>query len=51
MPVLEGKRMTIMLSPKKPGQGKKKEGGKPATATDNVAPATQDEPQQPSNDQ
>ncbi|MBR3100915.1 MAG: translation initiation factor IF-3 [Muribaculaceae bacterium] len=25
MPVLEGKRMTIMLSPKKPGQGKKKE--------------------------
>ena len=26
MPVLEGKRMTIMLSPKKPGSGKKKEG-------------------------
>ena len=25
MPVLEGKRMTIMLSPKKPGSGKKKE--------------------------
>lgn len=25
MPVLEGKRMTIMISPKKPGQGKKKE--------------------------
>ncbi|MBQ7690886.1 MAG: translation initiation factor IF-3 [Muribaculaceae bacterium] len=25
MPLLEGKRMTIMLSPKKPGQGKKKD--------------------------
>ena len=31
MPVLEGKRMTIMLSPKKPGQSKKKEAApKPA---------------------
>lgn len=37
MPVLEGKRMTIMLSPKKPG-GKKKE-GKEASATE--APAQQ----------
>ena len=30
MPVLEGKRMTIMLSPKKPGSGKKKEAAKDA---------------------
>ncbi|MBO7608982.1 MAG: translation initiation factor IF-3 [Muribaculaceae bacterium] len=28
MPVLEGKRMTIMISPKKPGQSKKKEAPK-----------------------
>jgi len=33
MPVLEGKRMTIMLSPKKPGSGKKKD----APAPDNTA--------------
>ncbi|MBQ3364312.1 MAG: translation initiation factor IF-3 [Muribaculaceae bacterium] len=33
MPVLEGKRMTIMLSPKKPGSGKKKD----APAPDNRA--------------
>ena len=39
MPVLEGKRMTIMLSPKKPGSGKKKE-AKEATAPE--APAQQD---------
>ena len=38
MPVLEGKRMTIMLSPKKPGSGKKKEG--PATP-EAEAPAPQ----------
>ena len=32
MPVLEGKRMTIMLSPKKPGSGKKKDAApKPAS--------------------
>ena len=37
MPVLEGKRMTIMLSPKKPGSGKKKEAAK-----DVEAPAQQD---------
>ena len=36
MPVLEGKRMTIMLSPKKPGSGKKKE-AKDAPAPDNAA--------------
>ena len=49
MPVLEGKRMTIMLSPKKAGQGKKKEGGKPAApAAGEVPPAAQEEqPQQP----
>jgi translation initiation factor IF-3 len=35
MPVLEGKRMTIMLSPKKPGSGKKKD-AKDANA-DNAA--------------
>ena len=39
MPVLEGKRMTIMLSPKKPGSGKKKE-AKDAPAPD--APVQQD---------
>lgn len=33
MPVLEGKRMTIMLSPKKPGSGKKKD----APAPDDIA--------------
>ncbi len=38
MPVLEGKRMTIMLSPKKPGSGKKKE---PKEGTD--APAQQND--------
>ena len=36
MPVLEGKRMTIMLSPKKPGSGKKKE-AKEAPEADNAA--------------
>ena len=36
MPVLEGKRMTIMLSPKKPGSGKKKE-GKEGPVADNAA--------------
>ena len=35
MPVLEGKRMTIMLSPKKPGSGKKKE-AKDAPAPDSA---------------
>ena len=39
MPVLEGKRMTIMLSPKKPGSGKKKE---PKDAPAPEAPAQQD---------
>ena len=40
MPVLEGKRMTIMLSPKKPGSGKKKDAApKPASeATQAEAP-------------
>ena len=39
MPVLEGKRMTIMLSPKKPG-GKKKEGKEaPAQQADETTPA------------
>ena len=33
MPVLEGKRMTIMLSPKKPGSGKKKEAKEAPEAT------------------
>ena len=36
MPVLEGKRMTIMLSPKKPGSGKKKE-AKDAPVADGAA--------------
>ena len=40
MPVLEGKRMTIMLSPKKPGSGKKKEAKDDASAPD--APVQQD---------
>ena len=43
MPVLEGKRMTIMLPPKKPGQGKKKEAApKPveAAAPEAAAPET-----------
>ena len=39
MPVLEGKRMTIMLSPKKPG-GKKKEGKSPEAPE---VPAQQDD--------
>ena len=39
LPVLEGKRMTIMLSPKKPGQGKKKEQAKPAEQPQEDAPA------------
>ena len=50
MPVLEGKRMTIMLSPKKPGSGKKKDAAPkpaaeaPATETPvNEAPATEQE--------
>ena len=34
MPVLEGKRMTIMLSPKKPGQAKKKDDAAAAPAED-----------------
>ena len=40
MPVLEGKRMTIMLSPKKPGSGKKKEA---KDAPDNGAVAQQED--------
>ena len=36
MPVLEGKRMTIMLSPKKPGSGKKRE-AKDAPEVDGAA--------------
>ena len=40
MPVLEGKRMTIMLSPKKPGSGKKKEATGDASAPS--APVQQD---------
>ena len=36
MPVLEGKRMTIMISPKKPGS-KKKEGAKGAPEADTAA--------------
>jgi len=45
MPVLEGKRMTIMLSPKKPGTAKKKDDAAPATdkAADNdKAPAAEE---------
>ena len=34
MPVLEGKRMTIMLSPKKPGSGKKKDAPAPDKTAD-----------------
>ena len=34
MPVLEGKRMTIMISPKKPGQAKKKDEAPAAPAGD-----------------
>ena len=44
MPVLEGKRMTIMLSPKKPG-GKKKEGKEGANAPE--APVQQAEDNTP----
>ena len=40
MPVLEGKRMTIMLSPKKPGSGKKKEAMSDASSPE--APVQQD---------
>ena len=41
MPVLEGKRMTIMISPKKPGQAKKKDAQpKPAEA---AAPAPEND--------
>ena len=43
MPVLEGKRMTIMLSPKKPGSGKKKE----AKEAKEAASATQQDDNTP----
>ena len=45
MPVLEGKRMTIMLSPKKPGQGKKKEQNKPLAAPEAGEAETDNEQQ------